>query len=423
MLTVLVLAVSRTATPAADWPGWRGDGSGTSRERNLPLYWSADTGVVWKAALPGEGHSSPIVWGNRIVLTASTDAGSNRLVLCLDRNDGHPVWRTSLSAARAPATSIKNGYASPTPVTDGERVYAFFDSPGLTALDADGKTLWTRDLGPFKNGYNMASSPVLCGDAAIQCCDQDEGSFIVAIAGGKLFLRTDKALLCIGGAASPGRVETVDLPATFDGLKKLFADHPATDGPDAALRIAIVEKLGAMKETNSVPFLKDVALKDRQWDVGEAAAKSLVGLGRPAIPALIALLGAVDWQPYLKTIAADALGQLAAAEAVPALLKGATDRNVLVRLPALQALGRIAAANPSEVDKIVPVLIADMGDREGMVRKAAIEALSLNAGRFMVGDGLAEVARKLKAAAGDPNPLVAKTAATAMEEISAPPPR
>lgn len=616
---LLVLATAAMAAPdAATWPGWRGDGSGVSREQNLPQYWSAEDGVAWKTALPGAGHSSPIIWGDRIFLTAALNGGTNRIVVCLDRNSGRELWQRDVQSAAVAETHPKNGYASPTPVTDGERVYAFFDSPGLVALDMEGKVLWTRSLGPFKNSYNMASSPVLCGDLVIQCCDQDEGSFVAAfdrangderwrvprpkmsrqfatplvitvagrpqivvngetvtaydpadgkeiwscrgmrpnvtpsavwdghwvyaasgrngpamaidprgtgdvtethvrmqvssggpyvpsplalpaglllpgddgmlrlvgvdgktrsqiripghysasptaggdviywpnekgqvavvriageatsprlelravndaggacmaspaIAGGKLFLRTDKALLCISGIDKPRKTEGPELPDTWADLKKLYGDHPATDGADAALRIAIVEKLGTMKEPESVPFLQAAALKDPQWDVGEAAAKSLVQIGRPAIPALIALMGAVDWQPYLKTIAADGLGQLDAAEAVPALLKGAKDRNLLVRLPCLQALGRIAAAHPAEADKIIPTLLSSLDDREGMVRKAAIEALSLNAERFMTGDKPAEMARKLKAAAADKNPLVEQAAGRALKRFA-----
>ena len=615
---ILVLASTRSAASAdANWPGWRGDGSGISGETNLPFHWSASTGVAWKTPLPGEGNSSPVIWGERIFLTASTDAGTNRLVLCLDRSDGHTVWQTSLPAARTPTTYIKNGYASPTPVTDGERVYAFFDSPGLVALDMNGKTLWTRDLGPFKNIYNMASSPVLCGDRIIQCCDQDEGSFIVAldkttgderwrtprpgmlsqfatplvitvagkpqivangqtviaydpadgreiwtcrgmrpnvtpsavaagdlvyaasgrngpalaidprgagdvtetqvrmqvssggpyvpsplalaaglllpgddgriqligvdgkircslripghytaspvaggdilywanekgqvavvrlagapqqptltcvavndvggacmaspaITGGKLLIRTDQALLCIDGTATPAPAEAAELPATFADLNQLFADHPAPEGTDVALRIAIVEKLGTLKDADSVRILQHAALKDPHWDVGEAAAKSLAGIGQPAIPALVSLMGAVDWQPYLKTIAADALGQLAAVEGVAVLLKASRDRNLLVRLPALQALGQIAAKHPAETGTILPVLLAAIEDREGSVRKVAFDALALNANAFMTRDApldLKTVSQKLKAAAGDPNPLVEQAAGRAL---------
>lgn len=178
-----LISVLATALPltAANWPGWRGDGNGVSAEKNLPVYWSADQGIAWKTPLPGEGNSSPVIWGDKVFLTASLEAGKKRLVLGLDAKDGKILWQRELPAARTPETYAKNGYASPTPVTDGQRVYAFFDSPGAVALDLAGNVLWTRDLGPFKNSYNLAVSPVLCDGSVIFCCDQDEKSFITAL--------------------------------------------------------------------------------------------------------------------------------------------------------------------------------------------------------------------------------------------------
>jgi len=166
---------------AANWPGWRGDGSGVSPEKHLPVAWSATQNVAWSSLLPGEGNSSPVVWGDRIYLTTALDKGKTRAVLCLDVKDGRLVWQKNLPAERAPVTDSKNGYASPTPVTDGVNLYAFFDSPGLTALDLAGNVLWTHDLGPFVNSYNQAASPVLYHDLVIETCDQNTGSFVVAL--------------------------------------------------------------------------------------------------------------------------------------------------------------------------------------------------------------------------------------------------
>ena len=166
---------------ANDWPAWRGDGNGISAEKNLPVYWSPAAGIAWKTALPGQGNSSPIIVGERVYLTAWDDGGKKRSVLCLDAKDGKIVWQKDLAAERTPPTDGKNGYSSPTPVCDGERIYAFFDSPGLVALDLAGNVLWTRDLGPFENVWNMAASPVLCNDVVIVNCDHDKGSFIAAV--------------------------------------------------------------------------------------------------------------------------------------------------------------------------------------------------------------------------------------------------
>jgi outer membrane protein assembly factor BamB len=165
----------------ANWPGWRGDGSGISPEKDLPIAWSATENVLWSTPLPGEGNSSPVVWGNRIFLTASSERGKKRIVYCLDAKDGRILWQRALDAARTPPTDSKNGYASPTPVTDGTTVFVFFDSPGVAALDFTGSVLWTCDLGPFQNGHNTAISPVLWHDLVIMNCDGDKGSFIAAL--------------------------------------------------------------------------------------------------------------------------------------------------------------------------------------------------------------------------------------------------
>jgi hypothetical protein len=173
-------AAGKVPAPA-DWPGWRGDGSGISPETNLPVRWDAETNIAWRTALPGRGNSSPIVWRGRIFLTAWDDGGRKRSVLCLDARDGKLLWQAEMAAPRVEKTNPKNGYASSTPATDGQRVYAFFDSPGLVALDFEGKVLWTRDLGPFKTDWGIASSPILHRDLVIQCCDFDGGGFLVAL--------------------------------------------------------------------------------------------------------------------------------------------------------------------------------------------------------------------------------------------------
>lgn len=162
------------------WPGWRGDGSGISAAGDLPLTWSKTSQVVWRSELPGEGSSSPIVWDDKIFVTASTDGGATRLVLCLAAKDGRELWRYALPDQRTPRTDPKAGYAAATPVTDGKRVYVFFDSPGLLALDMQGQLQWTLPLGPFKSSYNVTSSPILFGDSVILCCDHGGDAFILA---------------------------------------------------------------------------------------------------------------------------------------------------------------------------------------------------------------------------------------------------
>ena len=137
--------------------------------------------MLWRTSLPGEGNSSPVVWGGRVFLTASLDEGAKRLVVCLDTRTGRILWQTQL-LPDAPSTFYqKTGFAAPTPATDGQRVYAFFDTPGLVALDMQGKVVWQRGMGPIKSPYNMGSSPVLYKDMVIQCCDHKGPAFLTAL--------------------------------------------------------------------------------------------------------------------------------------------------------------------------------------------------------------------------------------------------
>lgn len=185
-LVLLCLAGQRTLAdqPATgNWPGWRGDGSGVSRETHLPVAWDITSAkqLAWKTPITGNGNSSPILWNGRIFLTTSLEKGTLRQVVCLDAKNGAILWQKSFTVDHPAITYEKNQYASSTPVTDGQRLYVFFDDPGLVALSMDGKVLWTRPLGPFKNIWGLASSPVLYHDLVILCCDQDQGSFITAV--------------------------------------------------------------------------------------------------------------------------------------------------------------------------------------------------------------------------------------------------
>jgi len=177
-----------------NWPAWRGDGSGISLETRLPVTWDATNHIIWRTPLPGEGSSSPIVWDRRVFLTASTDHGTNRLVICLDSQNGRVLWQRSLPTSRIPRTDPKAGYAPATPATDGRRLYVFLDSPGLMAFDMDGSLLWTLPLGPFKSPYNITASPIVFRDRVIQCCDHAGEAFILAVdsATGALLWKTPR---------------------------------------------------------------------------------------------------------------------------------------------------------------------------------------------------------------------------------------
>ncbi len=155
--------------PPGPWAQFRGPGGqGLSPERGLPAAWSGTEGVAWKTALPGGGGSSPIVAGGRIYLTCYSGAGDTlrRHLVALDRATGKVAWDRAVPARLPEQEGIRegHGYASSTPVADGERIYVFFGKSGVLAFDLAGKQLWQADVGSGLNGWGSAASPVLHGD-------------------------------------------------------------------------------------------------------------------------------------------------------------------------------------------------------------------------------------------------------------------
>lgn len=182
--------------PADNWPQFRGPDQGRTPDTNLPVSWSATESVLWSTPLPGPGHSSPIVWGDRIFLTAFEPASTGMvanlrswwgeregrlLVLSLDKQSGRVLWEREVPVDSMGTLHTTNAPASPTPVTDGELVYVYFGQKGLMAFDFDGDVVWEKDLGPFPNEWGFASSPVLHGDKLILVSDSDADDFLLAV--------------------------------------------------------------------------------------------------------------------------------------------------------------------------------------------------------------------------------------------------
>ena len=180
---VLICCLASRTNFAAEWPQFRGvGGNAVAEDEKTPVTWSGTENIAWKQALPGRGASSPIVWGDRIFLTAFTGFGTDeeapgekenlRLhVICLDRGSGKIRWDETITSS--PNTQdygkrvADHGYATSTPVTDGENVYAFFGVSGVVAFDWDGQLLWQADVGTGTAGFGSASSPVLFEDLVI----------------------------------------------------------------------------------------------------------------------------------------------------------------------------------------------------------------------------------------------------------------
>jgi len=203
---------------AADWPQWRGPrGTGISDDKNLPERWSATENVAWKTELGGLGVSSPIVSGTRVFVTSQVGAGVRRpgnhprlaqgagaaasgeralptsrddrtffVVEAFNRADGRRVWEYRIEAEGSlPGVHDKHNLASPSPVTDGQMVYAWFATGQLVALDMNGKPTWQRHLGkeisPFDINWGHGSSPTLYQDLLILLCDHGPASYLLAV--------------------------------------------------------------------------------------------------------------------------------------------------------------------------------------------------------------------------------------------------
>jgi outer membrane protein assembly factor BamB len=168
-----------TALSAADktahWTQWRGPtGQGYCDDTRVPLSWGEKENVLWKTKMPAGGHSTPIIHGDRIFLTAASARGADRYVLCVRASDGKILWqRTAASGVAAETSHSWNGWASPSCATDGKHVYAFFGTLGLFCYDVEGKQVWKHEFGTFVSVWGTAASPLLYEDTVIQNCDND----------------------------------------------------------------------------------------------------------------------------------------------------------------------------------------------------------------------------------------------------------
>ncbi len=171
----------------SNWPQWRGpEGTGIAAPGAYPVTFSAAQGVLWKSALPGKGCSTPVVWGERIVLTAGAGEGTNGLdcVIGFEWATGKKMWQTELGRQR-PGRHRRGSGSNPSPVTDGTRVYVYFKSGTLAALDFTGAVLWQTNLqqryGKDTLWWDLGTSPVLAGGRLVVAVMQEENSYVVAL--------------------------------------------------------------------------------------------------------------------------------------------------------------------------------------------------------------------------------------------------
>ena len=188
---------------AENWPGWRGpSGDGISAGKGIPTKWSSKENIAWRIAVRGEGHSSPIVWGDKVFLTSSLTEKNKRILLCIDRLSGQTVWQRDVVQSPPETVHRLNSRASGTPATDGKQVYVTFMraegdeviapnvgserliTPGkiiVAAYDLDGNEKWKTNIGDFLSAHGFNTCPVLFEDLVILNGDHDGNAYLVAL--------------------------------------------------------------------------------------------------------------------------------------------------------------------------------------------------------------------------------------------------
>jgi outer membrane protein assembly factor BamB len=171
---------------ANDWPWWRGPGldNHAAAGQKPPLRWSEQENVLWRVELPGKGHSTPCVQGQRIFVSSGDPQQQTVWLLCLDRASGKKLWQSDVYHGPFPKIHDDNSPASATPAGDGERVFVPYqteDTVGLAALDLDGKLVWRQPVGPYKSVQGHSSSPALYRSLVLLPTDGSEGNKLTAL--------------------------------------------------------------------------------------------------------------------------------------------------------------------------------------------------------------------------------------------------
>ena len=184
----------RPVASPRDWPGWRGPAQNGVAEADPPVMWSGGEGTLWNVPVPGRGHASPCIWGDRIFLASADEETQVQSLLCFDRRTGESLWNTEVHRGGFMEKHDKNSHASATPVCDGIHVYVPFASRGelwVSALDLDGKLAWQTPAGPFESKWGYGSSPVVFESLVIVAGD-NRGSRIDRVLGSSFIAALDR---------------------------------------------------------------------------------------------------------------------------------------------------------------------------------------------------------------------------------------
>lgn len=236
-LSMLFASLAVAPLAAGDWTRFRGpNGTGVVDDPAIPAV-PTEKDVAWKIELPGHGHSSPVIWGDKVFVTAATDEPPQHVVLCLDAKTGDKLWERRFDY-KVHKKHTLNSFASPSPAVDAERVYVSWSVPEsltLLALTHDGKDVWTRDLGPFVSQHSAGNSPIVVDDMVILVNEQDDDDTATKDgypAGGVSFLHCVKAAdgATVWQVPRRNAVVTYSTPmvrTTADGGKELLVNSQA----------------------------------------------------------------------------------------------------------------------------------------------------------------------------------------------------
>ena len=253
--TLSALLLSTSVAMSGDWPGWRGPhGNGSADGVGYPVEWSAEKNLVWKHELGGRGASSPVVAGDRIVVTTTVD-GQNK-VACLGM-DGQPQWTKTLGAAVDGKPGKDGTGANPSAATDGESVFVYFKSGDFGCFSLGGDLKWQQNLqdkfGEDTLWWDLGTSPVLTKDAVVVACMHSGPSYLAAFAkgDGSLLWKQDRNLGAPEEAAQSYATPVVVDDAGREVIVVLGADHVTThDAADGQE----IWRLGGLNPTNHSYF-------------------------------------------------------------------------------------------------------------------------------------------------------------------------
>lgn len=286
IFTAFLLAAPPTGAPPA-WDRFRGpNGSGVAETGRLPADIASPSAARWNVPIP-PGHSSPVLSGRRLFLTAFT--GEELLTLCLDARSGKTLWTRRLPRTRKEKLDSRNNPASPTPTLAANTVVAFFPDFGLVAYDFEGNLLWRTPLGPFQNVYGMGASPVIAAGRVILVCDQSFDSFIAAfdLKSGKPLWKTPRP------EALSGHSTPIAFTPPHGELQILAPASFRMDVYSAATGEAVWWLPGLPSEMKSTPVLTEIAGKPRVFVSGFNTPENDPGR-QVAVPPFEQVLPAAD---------------------------------------------------------------------------------------------------------------------------------